>query len=274
MSQFSFSIVCAVKGLTTSQYLDLFDYFSSLPSSVRNFILCDSTYDTHDLPDAVTSHQFFTSITHFYSSPNGIYSAWNEALPLINSDYVSFIGHDDRIPLSFFNAISSNLKLFERSLCPSLIYGNLVKIYPTFNRFIKSPSAPRLFSPLFPSCDIPIPGLFIKSSHISPFDTRFTYAADFLFLYLTSRLKSFSYLYVDSVQIYRVHDGITTSPSSSIQYLYDFYLFFRYYSILVSPFVIIRLIAAHLCYIFGLFFITRYFIRSLRAFVHGYCSYY
>lgn len=154
---------------------------------------------------------------------NGIYDAWNKALPFCGGEYLSFIGVDD-VPQADF--ISHAMKLCsEADQSPAFVYGDRYLRRKHKTRLITSPERPLLFEASEPVFDVPHQGalnhkrLFEKRA----FGKHYRLAGDLEF-YIGVRdlILKYGYRYVALPQVVADAEGVSRSASSYGIYLKEF----------------------------------------------------
>jgi len=72
-------------------------------------------------------------ISDWISEPDtGIYHAWNKAIPLIQGDWVMFVGAGDTLPIDWINFVKS------RPPVEDIIYGNIL-VHDKYTTYLSSP---------------------------------------------------------------------------------------------------------------------------------------
>jgi len=149
------------------------------------------------------------------SRDEGIYDAWNKAIPMAKGKYFGFIGVDD-IPQKDF-VIEAMRKDSRSSSGIALMYGDVRLLRKNRYREIKSPTHPQLLLSEAPFLDIPHQGALHASSlfekHV--FEKKFKIAGDLHFLLKMRQLAMISsYVKLSTLQAVVDEDGVSRSETA------------------------------------------------------------
>lgn len=185
---------------------------SSLDGLPIEFIISDGGSSDGTLEEIKT----LSNITVACSSPDeGIYDAWNKAIPNANGKYIGFIGVDDVPQREFIVGAIQKVKSSPSDI--TLLYGDVCLHRKNRYRKIKSPVFPKLLLSEFPYLDMSHQGLLHSKALFEEynFDKRYKLAGDLHFLLRARKLNLISsYEKLNEIQAIVAEEGVSRSDTA------------------------------------------------------------